>query len=99
MAALDFPHLGLSIGQTYPNPAVSGQPVYTWDGEKWTSGTGFGNIYISDSAPAAPAGSLWWESDTGILGLERRIVPPQHDAVGLWNGKFVRRDRIGWRSL
>ena len=67
MAALDFPHLGLSIGQTYPNPAVSGQPVYTWDGEKWTSGTGFGNIYISDSAPAAPAGSLWWESDTGIL--------------------------------
>ena len=38
MAALDFPHLGLTIGQTYPSPPVSGQPVYTWDGEKWGSG-------------------------------------------------------------
>src|SRR5258708_16431690 len=32
-------------------------------------------------------------------GLERRIVPPQHDAIGLWNGKFLRLDRIGWRRL
>jgi hypothetical protein len=66
MAALDFPS-GPTIGTIYPYPAVAGQPQYTWDGEKWTSGTGFGNIYISDSAPAAPVGSLWWESDTGIL--------------------------------
>lgn len=40
---------------------------YTWDGEKWTSGTGYGAIYVSDSAPAAPVGSLWFESDTGLL--------------------------------
>jgi len=66
MAALDFPS-SPSLGQIHPSPAVSGQPQYTWDGEKWTSGTGFGNIYISDSPPAAPVGSLWWESDTSIL--------------------------------
>jgi len=66
MAALNFPS-SPSVGQTYPSPAVSGQPVYTWDGEKWVGGTGGGNIYIADSAPAAPVGSLWWESDTGTL--------------------------------
>jgi hypothetical protein len=66
MAALDFP-ASPSVGTIYPNPAVAGQPQYTWDGEKWTSGTGYGAIYVSDAAPAAPVGSLWWESDTGLL--------------------------------
>jgi hypothetical protein len=56
-----------AIGTLHPNPAVSGVPQYTWDGEKWVSGTGGGAIYISDTAPTAPVGSLWWESDTGIL--------------------------------
>jgi len=66
MAILDFPP-SPAIGTLYPNPAVQGQPQYTYDGEKWISGTGGGAIYISDSAPAAPVGSLWWESDTSIL--------------------------------
>ena len=64
--ALDFPN-SPTIGQTYPSPAITEQPQYTWDGEKWASGTGYGNIYIADSAPAAPVGSLWWNSATGIL--------------------------------
>jgi len=68
MAAMDFPSSPV-VGTVHPTPALAGLPQYTWDGEKWTSGTGFGNIYISDSAPAAPVGSLWWESDTGILYL------------------------------
>jgi hypothetical protein len=61
--AFDFPN-SPSVGTVYTSPTGT---AYTWDGEKWTSGTGYGNIYIADSAPAAPVGSLWWESDTGIL--------------------------------
>src|SRR6187551_202535 len=56
-----------TVGTLHPNPAEAGVPQYTWDGEKWISGTGGGAIYISDVAPSAPVGSLWWESDTGIL--------------------------------
>jgi hypothetical protein len=64
--AFDFPN-SPTVGQTWPTTPVSGQPVYTWDGEKWTSGAAFGPIYVNDNPPAAPPGSLWWESDTGIL--------------------------------
>jgi hypothetical protein len=64
--AFDFPS-SPTIGQQYPTPPVANQPVYTWDGQKWTSGTGYGAIYVSDSAPAAPVGSLWWNSTTGVL--------------------------------
>jgi hypothetical protein len=34
--ALDFPSAP-TVGQKYPQPPVSGMPVYTWDGEKWTT--------------------------------------------------------------
>ena len=33
---LDFPNAP-TLGQKYPQPAVSGVPVYTWDGQKWTT--------------------------------------------------------------
>jgi len=36
--ALDFPHVGLTVGQKYPAAPVSGVPTYTWDGEKWQAG-------------------------------------------------------------
>jgi hypothetical protein len=32
----DFPS-SPTVGQKYPQPPVSGQPVYNWDGEKWTT--------------------------------------------------------------
>lgn len=52
MAALDFPHLGLVVGQKYPEPPVPGQPVYTWDGEKWTTlGGAVGSTGASDAVP------------------------------------------------
>lgn len=63
--AMDFPDKP-AIGATWPNPPVDNQPTYVWDGQKWTSGSGFGAVYISDTVPAAPVGSLWWESDTGF---------------------------------
>jgi len=36
MAALNFP-LTPIVGQKYPDPGIPGLPVYTWDGEKWTT--------------------------------------------------------------
>jgi len=36
MAALNFPS-SPTVGQKYPQPPVAGQPVYIWDGEKWTT--------------------------------------------------------------
>lgn len=35
--AINFP-TSPTPGQKYPQPAVVGQPVYTWDGEKWATG-------------------------------------------------------------
>ena len=36
---LDFP-ASPTNGQKFPQPAVAGVPVYTWDGEKWTTAGG-----------------------------------------------------------
>ena len=36
--AFDFP-LNPTLGQKYPEPPIAGQPVYTWDNEKWVSST------------------------------------------------------------
>lgn len=49
MAALDFPN-SPAVGDLWPQPPVAGQPVYRWDGEKWsiTSTYGF-------SPPDAPS--------------------------------------------
>jgi hypothetical protein len=69
--ALNFPDTP-TIGQTFPQPPVSGMPVYTWDGEKWTSAAG-GNIggatILTGDTPPVGAGdnTLWLETDTGIL--------------------------------
>jgi hypothetical protein len=66
---INFPNAP-TTGQLYPQPPVAGLPIYRWDGTKWTTqgGTVGQPIYISDTAPTgAPAGSLWWESDTGVL--------------------------------
>ena len=35
---INFPNTPVP-GDIWPNPAVAGQGQYTWDGEKWTSGT------------------------------------------------------------
>jgi hypothetical protein len=60
---LDFPS-SPTPGQVYNN--------WTWDGSKWVSAGGVGgsSITISDTPPGSPtAGSMWWESDTGILWI------------------------------
>ena len=71
---LDFPNAP-TLNQKFPAPPTAGLPVYTWDGEKWTtiagspgSVGGSSQVYIGDTAPVGVAdNSLWWESDTGLL--------------------------------
>ena len=65
---LDFPNAP-TVGQKYPAPPIVGVPVYSWDGAKWVaSGSGFASAIYSDTPPTGVAdGTLWWESDTGLM--------------------------------
>jgi hypothetical protein len=68
--ALDFP-ASPTVGQKYPSPAVAGVPVYSWDGEKWTTlGGALGSTGASDVIPLIDAGAgaagsstLWSRGD------------------------------------
>ena len=93
--ALDFP-TSPTNGQKYPQPPVAGQPVYTWDGEKWkAAGSGvIPTIMVSDSPPTNPPdNALWWESDSGLLYLRYNdgdtsqwvIAAPQPDISLFFN--------------
>jgi hypothetical protein len=54
MSAFDFP-TSPTVNQKYPQPPVVGQPVYTWDGEKWliTDLSGKTPIYTDGSTAMA----------------------------------------------
>ena len=54
--------------------APSTNDVLTWNGSNWapaapTGGGGGASVTISDTPPAATAGDLWWESDSGRLKI------------------------------
>jgi hypothetical protein len=50
---LDFPNAP-TVGQKYPQPPVTGVPVYTWDGQKWTTVGGA----VSGKTPIVSDGSV-----------------------------------------
>ena len=59
---------------TYPTTNGTSGDVLTSDGAgnvTWAASTGGGgaSVTISDTPPAATAGDLWWESDTGRLKI------------------------------
>lgn len=61
-------------GLTYPTVNGTNGQVLTSDGAgnvAWAAGSGGGgaSVTISDTPPAASAGDLWWESDTGRLKI------------------------------
>ena len=62
-------------GLTYPTTNGTSGQVLTSDGAgnvTWQNSSGGGvgaSVTISDTAPAASAGDLWWESDTGRLKI------------------------------
>ena len=61
-------------GLTYPTTNGTNGQVLTSDGAgnvAWAAGGGGGgaSVTISDTPPAASAGDLWWESDSGRLKI------------------------------
>jgi hypothetical protein len=70
-SALDFP-ASPSVGQTYPNPPVTGQPTYRWDGAQWLSTFALGKAYV----PLDGSDPM-----TGLLTLSGPPVNPLHAAT------------------
>ena len=62
-------------GLTYPTVNGTNGHVLTSDGtgnvtwQAQSGGGGGASVTISDTAPAASAGDLWWESDSGRLKI------------------------------
>ena len=61
------------VGQKYPQPAVAGIPVYTWDGEKWTTVGGS----IAAYAPPADAVPLM-DATPGLVGTTTEYAREDH---------------------
>lgn len=59
--SFDFPTNPVT-GQKWPSPPVSGQPIYTWDGQKWTTVAGSVGgktpVFTDGSTPMAAALTL-----------------------------------------
>jgi hypothetical protein len=68
---LDFP-ASPAIGDTYPNPPVTGQPTYQWDGVTWLSKFALGKEYVPLDGSAAM---------TGLLTLSGDPTAPMHAAT------------------
>jgi hypothetical protein len=66
--AINFPNAP-TVGQLWPSPAVVGQPVYQWDGQKWiVQAGGASPVYVGDAPPSNPPnGALWWNSANAQL--------------------------------
>ena len=71
MAALDFPATP-TVGQKYPAPGIPGIPVYTWDGEKWTTvGGDVGTLLGATALPLAPV-------DPAVVGTSNKYAREDH---------------------
>ena len=71
MARLDFPS-SPTTGQQYPSPAVAGQPVYVWDGEKWT--TSGGNVVSAIPGTLPPLA----DGPAPVVGVSGKYAREDH---------------------
>ena len=71
---INFPNAP-TVGQLWPSPAVAGQPVWQWDGEKWAGGpaTFEGNVRY-DTAQALTAAQM--------LQARQNIIAAPVEALG-----------------
>jgi hypothetical protein len=88
MAALDFP-TSPANGDKYPVPAVAGLPVYTWDGEKWTtvggsviSGTPSNALPLMDNTPAVAGAATNYTREDHVHPVDTKAV--RSDVATLW---------------
>ena len=71
MSALNFPTLP-TLNQQYPVPAIPGVPVYTWDGEKWTT-------YGASITNAFPATALpLMDATPAVVGITSKYAREDH---------------------
>jgi hypothetical protein len=70
--ALDFPS-SPTVGQKYPQPPVSGQPVYTWDGEKWTT---YGGALATGGSPATALPLI--DATPAVVGTATKYAREDH---------------------
>ena len=88
MAALDFP-TSPANGDKYPVPAVAGLPIYTWDGEKWTtvggsviSGTPSNALPLMDNTPAVAGAATNYTREDHVHPVDTKAV--RSDVATLW---------------
>jgi hypothetical protein len=90
---LDFPNAP-TVGQKYPQPPVSGAPVYTWDGVKWTtvggpvSGAsyGLGSLFNVQAYGATGNGVT---NDTAAIQAAINAAGPTNAAVYFPAGVYI----------
>jgi len=78
MTIMDFPNAP-TVGQTWPSPPVAGQPVYTWDGVKWTVPIGgvpvVGTPILSDGSVSMAADlKLFGDPTTPLAAADKHYV-------------------------
>jgi len=70
LAPLDFPP-SPTVGQLYPDPPVTGQPTYKWDGAQWLAYRASGTPGLT--VPAAPFDALAYNGMQVNGSMEVRI--------------------------
>ena len=75
--ALNFPS-SPTVGDKYPQPPVVGQPVYAWDGEKWTTGT---NSIVAPIADAPNDGVLYSRKSQTWTRTFVQLTKQQYNAL------------------
>jgi hypothetical protein len=88
LTPLNFPNAP-AIGDTWPNPPVTGQPTYTWDGADWISKFALGKAYVPLDGSTAMTGLLTLSGDpTAALqaGTKQYIDGGDNAAIALATG-------------
>lgn len=70
--AFDFPNTP-TVGQTYPQTPQPGQPVYTWDGEKWMA-----NVDALYAPPVAASALPKANAATAVVGTSSKYAREDH---------------------
>ena len=71
--AFDFPNAP-TVGQKYPQPPVPGVPVWTWDGEKWTTQTQTGIGAVRYDMPQGLTANQMAQARSNIAVMRKNYI-------------------------
>jgi hypothetical protein len=106
--SMNFPNTP-STGQKFPSPPVVGQPVYTWDGQKWTTQGGAVQgktaVYTDGSTAMSAALTLAGApinptdaADKAYVDSSKPVVPviiPPGTVMAFWQASAP----VGWTQV